>query len=306
MNFGAIIERSLKLVRNHTLLWKLGLLAIFTEGVTSFIFSGPPSPMPSDSKTDQELAELTTKVSDWVAANVTLAVAGGILVVLLILAAWYVSLRAKAGLILAVDGLEQNRTAPRFPEAFRSGKVAVWRLVGLYVVFGFMVMAVLAVPFGIVAAIAEQMGEEALFALFLLALPFIFVIAAYVSFITKIAERSIVLDNQRIWAALGTAHRWLFRRLGNSLVALMIDIAFQILFVMLIVAVIIIAIGLAALVGLLLATILPSSIMVAVIGAVAILLTVGFLLLGGWFTAFTISYWTLIYRAFNFLTKKGD
>jgi len=307
MNFGPIIERSLKLVRSHTVLWKLGLLALFTEGITSGVVSGPPFPMPPSANEDKTIEHFGQRASDWASANPALFGILIALVVIIVLLVWYLSLRAKAGLILTVTDLEAGKSAPRFLEAYRRGGSVVWRLIGMYVLFGLIVSVVLAVPFAIVGSLARQVNETALFGFFLLALPLIVVIAAYVSFITKMAERAVILSGQRIWAALGTAHRILFGHFGQSLLAMLIDFGLQVVFIMLVMAIVIIIVGLAAVIALLLAAILPKAILAAVAGAAAILLLAGFVLLGGWFAAFTISYWTLVYRAFDYLKiKKGD
>lgn len=306
MNFGAIIERSLKLVRTHTVLWKLGLLALFTEGITSGIVSGPPFPMPP-SEEDKSVDQFVDQISIWASVNQELLyVVGGLLIVVVILI-WYLSLRAKAGLILTIVDLEAGKPAPRFLEAYRLGDASAWRLMGLYLMFGLIITAILALPFALLTPIADRVTDAALIGFFLFSLPVIVLIAAYVSFITKMAERAVVLSGARIWAALGTAHRILFGRLGHSAVALLIDLGLTVLFMMLLVAIIIVAVGLAALVGLALHAILPQAIMVAVIGATALLFLAGFFLLTGWFVAFTISYWTLTYQALNYLGfKKGD
>lgn len=307
MNFGAIIERALKLTRQHTVLWKLGLLALFTEGVTGGFISGPPLPTPPPSPEEaQKSAEFTARAEAWINANVELAVAFVVLAIFVLIILWYISLRAKAGMMKAVATIEDGGASPSFRQTFASGRDSIWRLIGLYLAFGIAVAVVIGVPMAFVATAVEKQGEQAIWIAFIALIPVFIVFAAYAAFVTKMAERAVVLGQMRVFAALKHAHHLLRHRLGQAAIALLIDFAIQILFMLFLVAIAVIGIGLAALLGMLLLAILPKAIMAAVIGAVAVLSAIGFLLLAGWFASFTISYWTLIYRAFDYLTKEKE
>lgn len=307
MNFGQIIERSLKLVRNHTVLWKLGLLALFTEGITGGFMSLPPTPGSSTNPAEEaEMMQLFERGMDWVRANQSLTAFIVAFLILLVLFGWYASLRAKAGLITAVVDLESDRKPGRFLNEYRRGAPFAWKLIGLYVTFGLLLSIVLGLPSAIIAGVAASLGEGVQLGLFLLMIPVLLVVGLYANFITKIAERAVVVGGQRVWSALGYAHQVLFGRPGHSALSALVDLGIQILFGMLILAVIVIGIGLAALLALLLSAVLPSTILAAVFGAVVLLFVAGFFLLGGWFSAFTTSYWTLVYRAINYInSQKG-
>jgi hypothetical protein len=305
MNFGQIVERSIRLVRSQTVLWKLGLLALFTEGATGFMISGPPLPKTNESPSTS-LDQFSVRFDNWALNHSGWLIAGCLLLATLLLVGWYVSLRAKAGLIIAVTELEEGRVVDGFRNAYRSGGASVWRLVGLYLVFGILVTGVLAVPYAVVGTLIDQLSQAAVVTIFVFLFPFLIAVAAYTSFITKMAERAVVLEGQSIWRALRTAHHVLTHQLGRAVIALLIELAIRILFVLLIAAIVMIAFGLAALLAYLLALILPTEILGAVIGAAVILFLAGVILLGGWFAALMTSYWTLLYRAFDYVTKKGD
>lgn len=297
MNFGQIIDRSLKLVRNNTVLWKLGLLAVFTEGLTSGFFSLPPTP--GDPATPAEEAEMLRMFENavaWARENQALTIFLVVSLLLVIIIGWYASIRAKAGLITTIVDLENGKAPGRFRDGYRRGGPFAWRLIGLYLTFGIMLSIILALPLAVISGVAMAMGEGGQWGLYIFMIPVLFIIAAYVTFITKIAERSVVIEGERIWSSLGNAHRILFSRPGQSILAVLVDFGIQIVFFLLILAIIVIAIGLAALLALLLAAVLPNSILAAVVGAAVLLFVGGFFLLGGWFASFTISYWTLVYR----------
>jgi hypothetical protein len=305
MNFGQIIDRSLKLVRNHTVLWKLGLLALFTEGITGGFMSMPP--MPGEPATPAEEAEMTRifeSVIAWVQAHQLATVGIVLATIVVIVSLWYASLRAKAGLIATVVNLETGKASGRFLDAYRVGAPYAWRLIGLYLSFGVILSIVLGLPSVVVAGVASTLNESAQWGLFIALIPVLFALALYVHFITKMAERSIVVDGEGVWSSLGSSHRILFARPGQAFLTVLVDLGIQILFVLMIVAIIIIGVGLAALLALLLSTILPDSILAAVVGAAAVLFLAGFFLLGGWFAAFTTSYWTLVYRAIHFINNQ--
>lgn len=232
----------------------------------------------------------------WVRDHQALTVALVVAAISLIVFAWYASVRAKAGLITAVVDLEEGKTPGGFREQYRRGAPFAWRLIALYIVFGILLSTLLGLPMTVLASIAVAVGSGAGWAVFILLIPVFALVAGYAHFIVKMAERAIVIHDERVWSALGSAHRLLFARPGQSILAVIVEVGMQIIFVLLIIAIIIIAIGLAALLALILSTILPSSILAAVIGAAVVLFVAGFFLLGGWFAAFTVSYWTLVQR----------
>ncbi len=305
MDFAKIVDRAFKLVRNHTVLWKLGLLAVFTEGISSSFIPGPPVPAdstPAAQTPDPALERIANDMRVWVEANWSLTIAAGVILTLLVIWFWYISIRAKAGLILSAEKLEANQPAGTFKEASASGRPFTGRIIGLYLLtllFGTVVL-------GGLSAVLATISQPAMMIAFVCLLPIFIAVVAYANFIVKIAERHIVLADTRTGAAIAFAHQVLRNRLGQSVISVLIEFGLQILFLLAIFSIIMISVGIGALLAILIASVLPKAVVVGVVGVLALILLVGFFILSGWFSAFIISYWTLVYRAFHLLhNKKG-
>lgn len=308
MDYGAIINRAYSLVRRSPVLWKLGLLAVFTEGMVNGIGQSMPTPqMPGGDKSKAELEwqQSLNNLDRWFDSHVGLTVAIVIAVLLLGFLLWYVSLRAKAGLITSVDDLEENKSPMSFGAAFARGAVAAGRLFRLYLLAAAAILLVMGVVFAMLYA-AYLMTTAMLVVGVLLLLPAIFIFIVYTNFLMKIAERHIVLGSSRIWQGITYGHRLFVSRFANSLLALLIEFGLGILFVIAVFAVVVVAVGLGALVLLLLATVMPQAVTVVVAGALLLALVVGIFLLSGWFAAFQITYWTLVYRALGYMVGEKE
>jgi hypothetical protein len=347
MDYMAVIRRAWQITWTYRFLWALGLLAMMTEGGGGGGFGGGNFNIPSLPSSHKEKHEETTalllplpalqaipsrlraglpalaaepsadEVLDWLREALTkatpylpLVVLGGFLVLVLILALTYISLAAKAGLILSVEGLETKHLALGFANAWHEGTVYVWRLWGLLIVIGLIILVALGIAMapliagGVLTATSEKpalmIGPMILF--FLLILLFI-PIALYLQLLEKLASRRIVLAQEGILESLGAAHEIVKRKLGPALVTLLLNIA----------------LGMAFSIALILPLLLVVGVLVAIgVGIYAAAHTVGVVIYGvlmgavllaalclvsGVFTAFISTYWTLSYRALEYLAR---
>lgn len=308
MDFGAIINRAYHLVRNSNVLWKLGLLAVFTEGMVNGIAQTLPSPdFPGSNKqqADLQLQQALGRLEQWFTSHLALVAVISVVMIVLGVLLWYVSLRAKAGLIITAEDLEDNKPAGNFAESFKKGAPFAWRLLGLY----WLVALSVIIAVGLVAAklfIAHQLSTTLLVVGLVLLLPALFIFVIYMSFLMKMAERHIVLKRARVWESLSYGHKILTTRFVNSLLALLIEFGLGILFVIAVFAVVVVAVGLGALVLLLLSALLPQTALAVIAILLMLALLVGIFMLSGWFAAFQITYWTLVYRALSYMVGNKE
>lgn len=333
MDYSALLRRAWELVRNHRALWWLGILAMLTEGGGGPGVNVPSSYRPSAHETGDKSSSLGPLVAAPVPASLRLlpgplrcqrpdfdevrdalrrlgtSAALGIPLVLVVvltslvlgLLILYISLAAKAGLIIAVDRLDRARQDLPFGSAFRLGQAYVWRLLGMGLLLGLAMLGavvvllgppiVLGVAFRTVEAIIAAIGIGVIAVLVLVAL------GLYLAILEKLASRFIVLTDCGIMDGLTAAHGLLRRRLGPTVVTWLIQVVLGIAYglatmiLLLVVGVGIVAVG----AGVYAITRQIGLIAYAIVSAAALLAMLAFL--GGLFTAFVSSYWTLAYQA---------
>ena len=342
MDYSAILSRAFQLLRQHRFLWWLGILAMFTEGGVSGPSGGnfnfPYGTLDRDKheetrlldpggarsglvtqverlrmrvQTRPDAEEILEKLEDLrgeASAFLPALIAGAVLLLLLALAVTYISLAAKAGLILSVEALESQNQALGFGAAWQAGAVFVWRLWGLLILVGLVMLVLVgvamlpilvAVPLGILSESPELMIGPILIAvgLILLMIP----VFLYLSLLEKLASRWIVLRNGGILAGLSTAHQIVVRKLGPALLTWLITLALGIGYSLALILPLLI-VG-AALVGVGVAIYAVAKIVgVVIYGVLAgMVLLAALLFLNGVFTAYISSYWTLAFRALEYL-----
>jgi hypothetical protein len=306
MDFGAIVNRALVLVRENLVLWKLGLLAILTEGAAngwSWSWPSPPVDEPPTGAVDPELDKFINGAGQWFRENWELAVLAGVIGFLLMLLLWYLSLRAKGGLILEIERLEDGKTAGTFREIYGQGKVYVWKLFVLHLVFFLFVTLVSAVIALLLGGLVALGNIAAVFG-FIAVLPFFVVFMVYVSFLLRISERHVVLRGGSIISGARLAHSFIRNRFAQSLISVAIEFGLGMLFMLLVFGVVVISVGIGALFVMLISSLLPPEAIVYVVALLVVLLVAGIYLIAGYFATYMATYWTLIYRALSYLENK--
>ncbi len=307
MNVLHLVERSLRLSRQHTVLWKLGLLALLAELVTSSVLSGPvvPTAEPSAEET-AKATQLAAQIETWIIAHTELIIAVSLVSAAVLAVMLYISIRAKIGAIAASASAEDGKPMPTTRQALQAARGFMWRLLGFYLVFGLIVGLMMSAVSSLMAAIYPELLEgNSLVGWTIVALLFLIsiVVVGYATFITKMTERAVVLERLPVLSAVTAAHRLLRDQTRRAVRIVLIDFGLQIAFLLFLTALVIIGVGLAGLVGLLLAAILPQTVMAAVVGAAVVLAVIGFTLLAGWFAAVMIIFWTLAYRSLRVIAS---
>lgn len=346
MDYGAILRRAWQITWTYRFLWILGLLAMFTEGGGGGGFGGGNFNIPTLPSSDREQREDTAlllplpalialpgrlraaapalqaefdpeQLAEWFEdffANaeqyLPLFLLGAFLALVLVLALTYISLAAKAGLILSVAALETKQTALGFGNAWHAGCLYVWRLWGLLLlIFLLMAVGIAIAAAPLIAAAVMSAGSDSpaplvgALVLFLVLLLVFIPIAFYLSLLEKLASRRIVLAERGILDALGEAHGIVKRKLGPALITLLLNIglglgySIALMLPLLLVGVVLVGIGAAIyaaahLVGVIIYAILAGGLLLAALFFVS-----------GVFTAFISTYWTLAYRALEYLAR---
>lgn len=305
MDFGAIVNRAYQLVRQTRVLWKLGLLAVLTEGMINGFGQSFPTPPSNDqpAKADPAFERFGAEMTQWLHSHIAIAVVAGAIMLVLIILLVYLSLRAKAGLMLAVEDLETGKPVDNFQAAFRRGAEPVWRIFGLYLLTAVVVTVIAAIMFGVLFAATSPSKSAGIIA-FIIMIPIFLIVVVYLNFVVKISERHIALAKGNLWQGIKLAHQLIRTRFTNSLISIAIEFGLGIIFVLAIFGIVVISIGVGAALLLVLNMIVPQPVIVVIGGILLLLLGIGIFILSGWFAAFIISYWTLVYRAFRYLVKE--
>ncbi len=299
MQYWDIVTRSFTIAWRHKYLWLLAVFAGESGGGASFNYS---SPFQSGGKSGNppDFANAPQQVATWLSQNIGLLVAIGLL--LLILAIAFFILAAVCEGALVRGSAEHDADRPfGLRMAWRTGVSTM----GVIIRFRLLLIA-LALPIAIVVAaivgvitfaiLSHSYGLATVIGLIgLLIFLAAFVYVLYLSFLDRLGTRAAVLEQVGARAALVRGHRLLRQRLGRVLLVWLLSIAVGIAvgicsaIVLAIVVIPIVVAGFATYAG-------GSSLFwVVVIVGTVIFLPVA-LVVGGFITAQSSTYWTLAFR----------
>jgi len=314
MDYGQIIKRSWEIVKKNKFLWWLGILATFAGGFgkPSFNFSFPQGIGSSSSDTSTtgtqsvDIAKQFSELSSKIDIPAVIAVIAITVVVLLVIyfVILYFAIRAKAGLIIGVNKIENEGNSIGFRAAMREGKKYFWRLFGLMWLIGFIMLALIlliASPLILLIfwhSIAFAIGLGLLvFVGFMVVILLCFLI----SIILLFAQLMIVLDNRKVFDAIRESWKLIKRNLKEVAIGYAIAIGIGVLVGIITVLLIIVVIaigsilgGISYLVGGVIALTVCTTV-VMLVGIVSFVIVIGFL------TAYGSTYWTLFYRALKYI-----
>lgn len=316
MDFGKIIARSWEIVKTHRYLWWLGALAGIAGGgsFSNVISSFDDSPDSSKQKNYQDLANNLTESQIYHALHQAwpyIVVIVGTIILLTILFI-YLCNSSRAGLIRATNDLEDGKEPHNKPffDYFQKGKNFVWRLFGLdlfitLTVIGFFI--IISLPLTLSLIFKAGTGAYILSGIIII-LGFLAAIALafYLSIVTQYASRILVLKNYPIVKSFKLAQKLARNQLQNSLLALIITIGLSLAFGLAIGISCLIAGGILFGLGYTIYMIanLTAAIIYGVIAGLAFLAALIFA--NGIFTAFISSFWTITYRAINYLSTHKE
>jgi hypothetical protein len=299
VQYWDIIQRSFRIPWRHKYLW---LLAFFSgEGGAGFSFSySQPAPRRSGGSAGADFAAMQQQLTDWLNNHLALIVTG-ILLSILVLIGFFILAAVCEGALVRASAEHDVERPFGLGSAWRTGRATMGTIIRFRLLLTALALPVfvlvLALAAGFVFAI---IGHNAGALIGLVLIVFLVVLATipyliYLSFLDRLGTRAAVLEQVGAKAAIGRAHRLLFKRLGRVLlvwllgIGMGIGIAIGLAVVGLILALPLLLVGLAAYAG------GPAVLWVVV--AVGLLIVVPLLLVVQAYIAAAFStYWTLAFR----------
>jgi len=193
MDYFEIIKKAATITWKNKYLWVLGFIVALAGGG-----GGNFSNSFNYNTGSADFSQAGQGLSDFYAAYLVIIIFIAAIAALAGLVIWVASIMAQAGLVGSVDRIEQGET-PSLAEAFHIGAGNFWRVLGLNIVVGLIVFAmvmIVVVPFGIIiwAVTAKGLDNSAVTG------TFICVILAFIVAILAVVVASIVLSVAAIYA----------------------------------------------------------------------------------------------------------
>jgi hypothetical protein len=300
--YWELVTRSFRIAWDHKYLWLIAFFSGEGGGGSSYNYSQRSTTTTTPAEQPDFAAALQQAVN-WIGAHAGLIVALAI-VWLVVVIAFFILAAVCEGATVRGSAEHDAGRAFGLRLAWRMGVHSMWPIVRLRLLILLINLPLLlligAWVFALLKAIADRnsgaAGPLVLTGLLLFVVWIVY--ASYVFLLERYGNRVIVLEEQRAaTAALARAHRLLIKRLGRSVlvlllaigVALVIGIAFLCLVTVLFVPFLMIGAALSATSG-------SSGLPLAVILLAAVILIPLSLLVGGFFSAQGSTYWTLAFR----------
>jgi hypothetical protein len=229
MDFGKLLSRSWEIVWNNKFLFVLGLLAALGSGGGSggggsnYSFGDGDFDIPIDLAGRAELF--------W--SQYGFLIITAVCVLLLIgIVIWLISLVAQAGLIDAVDRIDEGQSSS-FGEAWAAGTSKLLSLVGLsllltvpFIIFGLIAAAVSAG-----AVLTDGGSIFALLGVIVACLAcFIVLLAIFIQILYPFAQRAIVLENSGAVASISRGWNVMRESVGDTVILVVIAAAITIIY----------------------------------------------------------------------------
>lgn len=306
MDYSKIISKAFAFTKSNRYLWWLGILAALTEGGYARFYqfnTGNYDFTQLFNKTQQQTPTLdNTNVlgvsTSWLSSGAGIIIVLALLVIAVSILVIYVSYSARAGLMSSINRLEDGNNDWGFKEAFHDGRKFAGRLfcLGLLYFLGvLLVMIIFAVPITLLFLWQQPMAMVSAIILIFIGAIVLFALAVYISLTFPLAERKIVLEEERIVGALRSANDMLWKKLSSVFITYLVNVGLGLAYGMAIWLGMLIVGGLLFGIGYLFYKInMILMIIYAIIFGVVFCAVL--IALGGIFTAFLSSYWTISYR----------
>jgi hypothetical protein len=229
MDFGKLLSRSWEIVWNNKFLFVLGLLAALgsggggSGGGGNFRFSDTDFAVPGEMVGRADLF--------W--SQYGFLIIAAICVLLLIgIVIWLISLVAQAGLISAVDRIDEG-FASSFGEAWAAGMSKLLSLVGLSLLLAvpFIIFGLIAAAVGVGAFLTDGGPVFALFGVIVACLAcFVALLAIFIQILYPFAQRAIVLENSGAVASISRGWHVMRESIGDTIILIVIAIAITIVY----------------------------------------------------------------------------
>ena len=300
MQYWEIVTRSFRIPWRHKYLWLIALFSGEGGAGGSLNYNYNPGATSSNGRLPFNAAQFQEQVTTWITDHIGLLVLIAIVWLILVVAFFILGAICEGATVRASAEHDAERQFG-LGWAWRSGLATMWAIVRFRLLLVLLYLPILLVIVGLVASIVIAVanhGGGAVGAIFLFALLTLISVpyAIYLFFLDRLGLRALVLEQLRAVPSIARAHRLLFKRLGRTLLVWLLSIA----------------VGIALGIGLACAgtiAVLPFAIVgaalyagggagavwPAVALAVIILLPLS-LLVGGFFSAQSSTYWTLAFR----------
>jgi hypothetical protein len=229
MDFGKLLSRSWEIVWNNKFLFVLGLLAALgsggggSGGGSNFNFGENDFDVPADMVSQMELF--------W--SQYGFLIITAVCVLLLIgIVLWLISLVAQAGLIDAVDRIDEGQSSS-FGEAWAAGTSKLLSLVGLSLLLAlpFIIFGLIAAAVGVGAVMTDGGTVFALFGIIVACLGcFIAILAIFLQVLYPFAQRAIVLENSGAVASISRGWDVMRESAGDTIILVVIAVAITIIY----------------------------------------------------------------------------
>jgi hypothetical protein len=319
MDYGKILSRSWELAKKHRYWWGLGVLALFTEGGSSGLFNLPFQSLgrfssPKGTMTGSSVPDFSkvsdTEAAQWFSSHLSTIIVSVIVVLALLVAFTFYAYCAKAALIIAVDTAEEGKPSviTGFQPGIKAGKPYAWKLWGLHLLVRLGLVCgliILAVPFVFaiyrVSQSPQAFGIVALVLAGILLVGVLIAAALYAQVMLKMSERVMVLKQQRIVASIKAGSGLIRVQVGRSLLTWLVSIgigaAYGVVLAMAIVGVAVVLVLIGASIGA-----VANTAAVTAFAILAVIAVIGMLLgVSAIYTVFFSGFWTLNYRALDYL-----
>jgi hypothetical protein len=250
MDYGNLLKRAWQIIWNHKFLWALGFLAALGGGGggsnTGWRENVQSLADPMEGLPMQEMEQALAQFEQIIAGATIAIIVLSCVFVLLGIVLWLVRLVAEAGLVDAVNKIEDGRKSS-FGEALSGGAAVLLRMVGLKILLALPIILIVgvvlvfgAVLFGATAATAvgDPSGSATPFlgaiglvlACLIPLLCIIFVLALVIAGIDLFAVRGLVIHNMGVIEAIRHGWATLRNNLGEIIVVALILFVVGLLF----------------------------------------------------------------------------
>jgi len=237
---------------------------------------------------------------DWLHQHIGLIVTSAVLLVVLWIALFILAAICEGATVRA--SAEHDAERPfGLGLAWRCGLDTMWKIVRLRLLVFALLLPAVVVLFALFAGflislVGRSAGAAVAFGgLGALALVAAFVYSVYVGFLDRLGARAVVLEELGAKAALGRGHQLVRRRLGRVLLVWLLGIAIGIA-LSIAVGIALIVVALPLIFGVIAAVATESGFAVVLIIIGLLILVPAALVVGGFLSAQTSTYWTLAFR----------
>jgi hypothetical protein len=225
MDFGKLLSRSWEIVWNNKFLFVLGFLAALGSGGGG---GGSNFNFGSSDFADVPLEfDWLGRVELFWSQYGFLIMAVGCCLLLFFIALWLIGLTAQAGLIDAVDRIDEDQ-ASSFGEAWSAGVSKLLPLVGLSLLLTvpFLLFGIIAAAVGIGAVATDGSGIFVLLGFIVACLAcFVALLAIFVQILYPFAQRALVLEDAGVVASLSRGWQVMRENVGDTVILVVIAVA---------------------------------------------------------------------------------